>query len=170
MRYFAYGSNLLVERIRLPERVPGARPVGVARLEGWWLSFHKRGRDGSGKATIHPGVGGRCVVHGLLYEMSPDERRRLDADEGPDYATHHLEARTTDGPSPVWTYVAREACLDPALVPFGWYHALVVAGARRQGFPAPYIANLEAVPSQRDPDPSRARRMWGVLTRSGWPG
>lgn len=45
--YFAYGSNMLTER--LIARTPSARPVGTSLLPGHRLTFHKRGRDGSGK-------------------------------------------------------------------------------------------------------------------------
>ncbi|TNF88372.1 MAG: gamma-glutamylcyclotransferase, partial [Gammaproteobacteria bacterium] len=39
--YFAYGSNM--SPARLQARVPSARPLGVYRLKGHRLSFHKRG-------------------------------------------------------------------------------------------------------------------------------
>jgi hypothetical protein len=47
--YFAYGSNM--ETARLRERMPSAKPLGVAKLSGHELRFHKRSKDGSGKCN-----------------------------------------------------------------------------------------------------------------------
>ena len=48
--FFAYGSNMLTDRLR--ERCPDARPLGAAIARGYVLSFSKRSRDGSSKATL----------------------------------------------------------------------------------------------------------------------
>ena len=48
--FFAYGSNMLTERVR--ERCPDARPLGAAIARGYVLSFSKRSKDGSSKATL----------------------------------------------------------------------------------------------------------------------
>ena len=47
---FAYGSNMLTARLR--ERVSSAAAVGIGRLPGHVLKWHKRSRDGSGKCDI----------------------------------------------------------------------------------------------------------------------
>ena len=50
--YFAYGSNCnqaIMEKKGVIARTPSARPVGTSLLPGHRLTFHKRGRDGSGK-------------------------------------------------------------------------------------------------------------------------
>ena len=69
--YFAYGSNMLVERITAPTRVPGAVAMGAAGLEGYQLSFGKLSIRTSGHRT------GKCdiveqsggAVYGVLYEV-----------------------------------------------------------------------------------------------------
>lgn len=75
MRYFAYGSNLCVRRLR--RRVPSARALGPARLDGWTLRWHKRGEDGSGKCSIaRPDAGssaGRRRVENVLPPEAPPD-------------------------------------------------------------------------------------------------
>ena len=48
VRYFAYSSNMLTDRLR--ERVPSATAIGIGQLAGHSLRWDKRSeRDGSGK-------------------------------------------------------------------------------------------------------------------------
>ena len=50
--YLAYGSNL--HPVRLTERVPSARFLGLTSLFGYQLRFHKRHEpDGSGKCNMY---------------------------------------------------------------------------------------------------------------------
>ena len=165
MLHFAYGSNLLIERIRLPERCPGARPVCVARLVGWRLAFEKRGTDGSGKATVRPDLHG--IVHGVLYDLPADERVRLDRVEGSGYRPHEVRVHAESGPQAAWLYLGIE--LDEGMRPFRWYRDLVIAGARQHRLPASYAAAIAAVVAQADPDRSRAERMQRVLDTAGSP-
>ena len=53
VHYFAYGSDLLAER--LVARCPSARPLGVVSVSGWRLAFQSKAFDGSGKATLIAG-------------------------------------------------------------------------------------------------------------------
>jgi gamma-glutamylcyclotransferase len=50
MLYFAYGSNMLTERLKA--RVPSTRPISPAILSDYDLRFHKRSTDKSGKCDI----------------------------------------------------------------------------------------------------------------------
>ena len=169
MLHFAYGSNLLLERIRLPERSPNAQPVAVARLDRWRLVFEKKGSDGSGKATLRLTGERRDAVHGVLYHLPAAERRRLDRAEGPGYAAHTVEVAVGDERRPAWLYLAVERFLDPRARPFRWYRGLVHAGARQHGLPAAYASAIEAVPTRRDPDRDRAGRMLRILDAAGFP-
>lgn len=65
--YFAYGSNM--SSVRLKERAPSSRAVGVAQLPEYVLKFHKRSKDGSGKCNaLFTGVA-TDVVFGVVFEM-----------------------------------------------------------------------------------------------------
>jgi len=143
--YFAYGSNLSSKR--MCARVASARRLCAAWVDGRRLTFGKRGRDGSGKATLVADPGAR--VWGALYAIDPAHWARLDGFE-PGYARVALDV-TTERRERVTaaTYVAPESASDP--VAFAWYKRLVVDGAREHGLPEKYIDTLLRLPEQRDP-------------------
>lgn len=158
--YFAYGSNMLLARIRA--RVPSARALGPAALPGFRLTFHKIGADGSGKCDIEP-ASVDTMVHGVLFDVDAADEPALDRAEelGHGYDKHTLRVRAADGEHAAFTYVALRR--DPGLRPFRWYHALVLAGAREHGLPEPYVAVLAAQPVREDPDDERRRRHEALL-------
>jgi len=153
--YFAYGSNLLHQRLRA--RTPSATVVTTARIEGYLLRFHKIGTDGSGKCDAFQTGHSGHVVHGVIYTISDEDRRVLDRIEGvgSGYAIENVQALTNDDTVAAFTYVVQPAFIDPAMRPFHWYKRFVVMGARQNGLPEDYIAAIEEVPA--DPDPDRAR-------------
>ncbi len=171
--YFAYGSNLLAER--LAARCPSAKPIGLATVTGWRLTFQSKSFDGSGKATLVRG-GDTDVVHGRLYEIAVGERDRLDKAEGADrdppvYVRHDdFTVTGADGATVagVAVYLAREE--TPALAPWDWYRALIVAGGMQAGLPAGDVAALAVTPALPDPLPNRRsrREALGVLQTAGF--
>jgi gamma-glutamylcyclotransferase (GGCT)/AIG2-like uncharacterized protein YtfP len=145
--YFAYGSNLKLERMRA--RVPSARVLGRGQLRNRRLSLDKRGRDGSGKANI-PREAGACVW-GVLYAIDPAHWEDLDRYED-GYARMAVEVVTDEGEATTAdTYVARS--LTRQAVAFDWYKELVVEGAREHGLPSDYVAALEQLPAKPGPRP-----------------
>lgn len=165
MRYFAYGSNMLVGRIRAPDRAPSARPMSLAALPEHQLRFHKRGSDGSGKCTTVDTGRDRDVVYGVLYEIEPVDRARLHEAEGlgAGYRVRHVGVRTPRGPRTAYTYRAQPGWIDQTLRPFAWYQDLVLAGAREHGLPGSYLEALAQVAARADPDPRRARSQRSLL-------
>jgi len=147
--YFAYGSNLCASR--MSERVPSARFVTIARADGRRLSLGKRGRDGSGKATLIEAPG--CFVWGVVYAIDPHDWRRLDRFERGYARTSLLVAWEREEHVAATTYVAPETAPDPTA--FGWYKRLIVDGAREHGLPDAYVAELERLPEREDPDSIR---------------
>lgn len=165
--YFAYGSNLHPER--LAKRAPSAVTAGVGVAPGFVLRFHKRGRDGSGKCDMVPTSRATDVVHGALYRLEAGDVAALHACEGVGrgYAVHPLRVHGADGVVDAFTYRAAPGWIDPALAPWDWYKALVLAGARYHGFAHDYVCAIEAVPSRPDPDGERAARHAALLARIG---
>lgn len=159
--YFAYGSNMLRER--LADRCPSARPVGVAHVAGHTICFHKRSIDGSGKAMIEATGSPEDIVHGVLFAIAEAERPALDAAEGfgsgyrrvDDFvvtlAGRGEQVKTT-------VYLADSARIVRTLRPFEWYRALAIAGAHQHGMHADWIARLEDVEFDFDPEPRRRTR------------
>ena len=50
VQILSYGSNMLLRRML--ERAPSVKVIGIARLEGFALNWHKRSGDGSGKCDV----------------------------------------------------------------------------------------------------------------------
>ena len=149
VRYAAYGSNL--HPVRLTERLSSAQLVGPAFVPGRTLEFHKRSIDGSAKCTIVEGGEG---VHVAVYDISIDDKHRLDEIEG---VGRGYSDETIDVPGfgLCATYVAEPTHVVTDLGPYRWYQALVVQGCRFHGFPASYIARIAGVASVEDPDDAR---------------
>jgi len=172
--YFAYGSNMLDERLR--HRCPSARCIATGSVAGWRLDFSKRGADGSGKATL--GAADACErTHGVLFHIELGGRAALDRAEGPGY--RRLDDLIVDvddagppAPEPVTAsvYVARPAYIDRSLLAFDWYRDLVLAGALRHHLPSRLVAALRALPVQPDPQPDRParREALAVLAAAGF--
>ncbi len=159
MRYFAYGSNLLLAR--LGERTPSARRIERGSLSAHRLCWHKRGAlDGSGKCDAFLTGDTADMVWGALFEIADIERARLDAAEGigRGYRDTQVRIDTAHGMLTAFAYVATPDAVDATLAPFGWYRDLVVAGARESALPDRYISALAAVTTVADPDEERARR------------
>ena len=86
---FSYGSNMLSARIQ--ERCPSARAIGVARLPGFELAWHKRSQDGSGKCDVVAGTTD-SIVFGVVFTVPQSEKPDLDFAEG---LGHGSEERST---------------------------------------------------------------------------
>lgn len=151
--YLAYGSNMLVRRIE--ERLGGCRLLGAASASGLSLRFHKRGRDGSGKCDAFFTEHGGDVLHGVVYELSEQQRATLDRFEGAGYEPRDLVVDSAGGELEVYTYVARADHIDPVLRPFPWYKSIVLAGALANGLPASYVEHLREVETVPDVDAQR---------------
>lgn len=170
MLYFAYGSNLHPLRLRSADRAPSARLVGVGRLRGFTLRFHKRSFvDGTGKANIVE-AGSLDLVWGALYRLGEDDQRRLDRTEGlgVGYDRRAVDVEVGAGPAAgrrrACAYVARPDAVDDALRPLCWYRDLVLAGAEFHRFPANVLERLRRLEVLRDADGERRRRALEPLT------
>ena len=160
MIYFAYGSNMLERRLRDASRAPSAVFQATAVSSGRRLSFDKRGLDGSGKCNLTATPSEDARAFGVLFEIDKKDGPALDVAEDTrrgGYARRTIVVERLDLAQQVeaQTYLANEDFVDDALVPFDWYHALVVAGALEHSLPSPYLTELRAVPTVRDPDPQR---------------
>jgi len=149
--YFAYGSNLAGRRMR--ERVPGARPRGRARLEGFRLVADKPGRDGSAKLNLVRAPD--ASVWGALWTLAAPDLCVLDRFEV-GYERLAVRVRSGAGSLAATTYLSRMSCAGPALARD--YRALVLEGAREQGLPAAWIALLEALPERQPRSASTGSR------------
>jgi gamma-glutamylcyclotransferase len=150
---FAYGSNMSLARIRA--RCPSAKVRGVAELGGHELRWHKSSKDGSGKCDIVSNPASDMTVFGVLYEIQGDDKAALDRAEGKGFGYEEIDIEVLLGAEKVAAKAYRATNTNPALRPYSWYRALVIAGAREHGLPAPYLAHLEAIVADEDPDRER---------------
>lgn len=153
--YFAYGSNMLSRRLRSRDRAPSAAAVGIGFVIGHRLAFDKVSADGSGKCDMEATSIPTDRVYGVLYEIDPAEKPNLDRAEGlgAGYREEPVPVATASGTRDATTYIATSK--NPALRPYHWYKALVVAGAVEHGLPAAYIEWSRTFDSKVDPDARR---------------
>lgn len=153
--YFAYGSNM--HPLRMAERVPTARPLGVGCVAGHVLRFHKRGQDGSGKCNaIRTGDAGD-TIHGVVYAVSEKCKQLLDVAEG-GYRADQVHVQIQGASRPCFTYLAEPGLLDESLRPFEWYKRYVLDGGIHHDLPEPYMQAVKNEQAISDPDAARQAR------------
>lgn len=149
---------MLTQRLR--QRVPNARPIGVACAGGRELRFEKRSSDGSGKCNIPISKDREKIVYGVLFAVPENEVHLLDKAEGDGYERTSIDVSLTGGAVVSATvYFARSNAIDAALNPYDWYHQLVINGARQHALPDSYASIVSAVKSLPDPKPDRESRL-----------
>lgn len=115
----------------MKHRCPDALLVGPVTLQNYELQFR-----GSGFATVAPKKD--CVVHGLLWKLTPSCEQSLDRYEG--YPRHYIKeavtVQTADGSKiPVMAYIMAEPmCRQPAL-PYPRYYRAIQQGFEANGLP-----------------------------------
>lgn len=152
--YFAYGSNLLSHRLR--QRTASAVAIGCGVLPGHVLRWHMASTDGSGKCDVLLQGDGVAAVHGVVYRIDHDEKPLLDKAESLGSGYREEQVVVNMGAQQVVASIYRALRIDDAAVPYDWYHALVLAGAREQQLPEPYLRQLAGVTTRADPDAHRA--------------
>jgi hypothetical protein len=155
MLYFAYGSNMYTPRLKY--RVSSAKPVGSAVIQGYELRWHKRSNDGSGKCNIIPSDALGITVVGVVFDIDPSEKKKLDSAEGAGFGYHEktiavsLKGKLTE----VRTYIAGAKYIDEALPVYTWYKDFVVSGAKEHKLPELYVEALALRHALFDPRPGK---------------
>lgn len=168
--YFAYGSNMLTERLKA--RCPGATATGRGFADGAIIEFSKPSKDESGKATLRQKAGARTV--GVLFEIPKAELHDLDTHEGLGKGYRRCDAfrvRLIDGDGSVTAVTYLATVRDSSLMPYDWYLALVIAGARQHALAEDHLTSLRCVAYSPDPNDSRKERVEALraLTAAGFP-
>lgn len=158
--YFAYGSNLLTRRLRA--RTASAMPIGWGVLADHGLRWHMASSDGSGKCDVVDDAGAPVPVHGVVYRIDQHEKPLLDQAESLGVGYRDAQVLVRVGSATVTACVYRALRTDAGVLPYDWYHALVLAGAREHGLPAHYQRHLADVRTQADPDAGRALRHFAL--------
>jgi gamma-glutamylcyclotransferase (GGCT)/AIG2-like uncharacterized protein YtfP len=159
MKYFAYGSNMLSERLK--KRVPGAEILGMASLQKHSLRFHKKSSDGSAKCDLFNTGIETDKIYGVLFEVPDSQLLELDDAEGCGKGYKRNTLKVTDADNAevsAMAYVATADAIVADLLPYDWYRELVLCGARQNDLPADYIKSIEAVGVVTDPMLTRTTR------------
>ena len=106
--YFAYGSNMLGQRLK--DRVKSAEFFSNAWIRSYEVRFRKKSDDGSGKADLVQTGDLEDIVHGVVYQFDPDHWPALDKHEGatgnnPGYDRVPIQVHTVSGSRDVTTYL-----------------------------------------------------------------
>ncbi|MDP4984130.1 gamma-glutamylcyclotransferase family protein [Pseudoalteromonas tunicata] len=151
----AYGSNMSSNR--LLARLPNAKRIGVAMVEGYKLAYHKKGFDDSGKCDAYYTGDKNDILLGVLYQITAEEKAILDQIEGPRYSICNLTVKHESGEHfDAYCYVANT--LDHSLLPYDWYLQHVIAGAKEAQLPEHYVTKICQQVTQVDPDSERSQR------------
>ncbi|XP_005755309.1 gamma-glutamylcyclotransferase [Pundamilia nyererei] len=144
--YFAYGSNLLKERLQLKN--PSATVHCVARLKDYKLVFgnHKglaSDRWHGGVATIEHSPGDE--VWGVVWRMNVSDLESLDSQENVTlgaYSPVELLVKTKGQDLNCRTYIMNSCVYAP---PSPQYLKVIVMGAEQNGLPKDYQEKLRAI-------------------------
>ncbi len=155
MRYFAYGSNMSFTRISA--RVPSASVICTCTLYQHELRFHKHGQDNSAKCDTYFTGRHTDYVLGVLYEMDPLHKARLDRIEGlgKGYNLKQVEliAKNNQRLSAI-TYFA--TYFSTSLKPYDWYMYHVISGAIESALDKEYIQRIERIETIKDNNKERS--------------
>ena len=143
--YFAYGSNMDVDRVQLRGMAFVRRCSG--RLAGYRLVFNKRakGAQGIAHANVEPSI--TSAVEGVLYALAaPENILQMDPYEGYPvrYNRRILPIETETGVAAGWVYQANPQFIETGCKPTQSYLNHLLAGA--EFLSASYLADLMATP------------------------
>lgn len=131
--YFAYGSNM--DASQMGARCRGARPAGIARLDGFRFRINR-----AGVATVVPELGG--AVFGRLWAVDDADLNALDGFEGTNQLIYRRSRCTVDSGGAwleAFIYVAADS--EPGR-PRPRYLPGVLGAAISLGFPDGYLREL----------------------------
>ncbi|XP_028926970.1 gamma-glutamylcyclotransferase [Ornithorhynchus anatinus] len=145
--YFAYGSNLLRERLQLGN--PSATFYCVAHLQGFKLDFgNHQGRISTswhgGIATIAESPGDE--VWGVVWKMSTNNLCSLDKQEGVGsgmYVPIEVSVHTQEGKVLTCRSYQMNDYVSDDISP--QYKKVICMGAKQNGLPSEYQKKLEAI-------------------------
>ncbi|XP_077362871.1 gamma-glutamylcyclotransferase-like [Festucalex cinctus] len=159
--YFAFGSNMLKERVRL--RNPSATFLDTGRLKDYQLDFGMWGKDAENNwhgavATIRESPGSE--VWGVIWTVSRDHLDSLDHQEGVNEGIYSpLEVRvesSNHGEVLCKTYQMNNFHARPTSPQ---YKYVVCWGAEQNGLPKDYVDGLQAVQTNNYTGPSTLDRI-----------
>lgn len=166
MKYFAYGSNMLLARIR--GRVPSARVWSVGKLLSHKLMWHKISADGSGKCDAYETGNDDDILYGVIFEISEQDKPSLDMPEGLGYGYDEkivpVYSEKDQSTIEAVTYYATN--IQDGLQPYHWYKNFVLEGAIENELPEEHIEHIRRMESKDDTDQKRTTLNENILSKT----
>ena len=165
--YFGYGSNMLTDKLKRPDRCPSAVKIDVARTNEYTLKFHKVSKDGSGKGDMAFTGSETDELYGVVFSIDETQADNLDSAEGRGYGYEKKDIVVegiNKGPLRVVAYYATD--INEDLKPYHWYKGQTVDGAKEHGLPPDYIKKIEAFESIPDPNKERVDKETAYKSKS----
>lgn len=165
MKYFAYGSNMLLTRLR--ERVPSAKVMSIGILFEHRLQFHKVSHDGSGKCDAFQTDKDYDYIHGVIFDIPKKEKNELDMAEGlgVGYEEKMVDIFVESDKTIVTAFTYYATDIDDNLSPYHWYKDFVLQGAIENRLPEEYIDLIRKTSSLDDPDTKREALNKNILSK-----
>jgi hypothetical protein len=129
-RYIAYGSNMC--RVQMAERCPGARPLGMAALQGRRFVINRQGY-----ATLVAAPAERA--YGLVWALDAEDESNLDRYEGVAAGEYRKETVMLAEFGEALIYIAADATPGK---PLPAYLEGILAAAAAASLPLAYQAEL----------------------------
>ncbi|CAL8100541.1 unnamed protein product [Calicophoron daubneyi] len=143
--YFAYGSNLLKQRIQL--RNSSAQYVGVGRLLGYTLQFCGRSINwGGSPATIVPDPS--SCVYGAVWTLDKKDLPSLDSQEGVpfEYTPFELSVLlSVDKEEKLISCRTYHSTSSENGLPSPYYMDVILRGCIQSNIPSSYVDRLRKV-------------------------
>ena len=133
-KYFAYGSNMLVQRLQ--QRVCSAVDQGSAWLDDYAWFCNKFGMDGTAKANLIRKPAAR--VFGVMYMINPSDWPLLDQIEG-GYQRFEVDVCCAGKTHKAWTYISTLLTEKAAK---STYLDYILQGAEEHRLPQEYIETV----------------------------
>ncbi|XP_066942378.1 gamma-glutamylcyclotransferase-like isoform X2 [Macrobrachium rosenbergii] len=143
--YFAYGSNLLTERIHINN--PSAKKIQVGKLKDYRLDFNYFSQRWKGcAATIVEDPGNH--LYGVLWEIANEDLAHLDTQECVHqgiYKAVEVDVETLTGEQVRARSYQIIRPLEQDRRPSSVYLDVIVRGAKENGLPEDYVKFLEGI-------------------------
>ncbi|KAK7068199.1 hypothetical protein SK128_021967 [Halocaridina rubra] len=143
--YFAYGSNLLTERIHINN--PSAKKVNIGKLKDFRLDFNYFSQRWQGSAaTIVEDPGNH--LYGVLWEIANEDMANLDMQEGVHqgiYKALEVDVEVLNGEMVRARSYQIIRPLEDDRRPSSVYMNVILNGAKENGLPEEYIKFLENI-------------------------
>lgn len=148
--YFAFGSNLLAERIHIKN--PSAVFKCVAKVSGYKLSFGRHVSRWKGDvATITASSDPASTVYGVIWELDEKHQETLDRQEEVPNVYKRITLQATNVENQSQVQCVSYQLLDQHMtnsthIPSKVYKGVIVRGAKQHHLPQEYVTQLEQIP------------------------